>query len=79
MLVEYSLQKKIFVDSSNLDKINRKDLTRSQFEALRKLEGRSFEHNWEFEEALSKISSDWLLKGGIKNNRSIILPFFLRK
>ena len=37
------------------------------FEALRELEGRSFEHTWELEEALSKISSDWIIKGGIEN------------
>jgi PiT family inorganic phosphate transporter len=47
------------VEHSKLEKLSRHNLTPSQFEALQALEGQSFEHKWEFHEALGEHSDDW--------------------
>ena len=67
IVLKYSLQKRLNVTTENLEIIRKNDLTKSQFESLSKLEGQSFDHAWELEEELAGKSSDWLLKGGIKN------------
>ena len=67
VIVKYSLQKKLFVTTKNLELINKKVLSKSQYDALRKLEGQSFDHGWELRDALGEKSSEWFLKGGVKN------------
>tara|TARA_Y100001970_G_C14229057_1_gene857492 strand:+ start:916 stop:2376 length:1461 start_codon:yes stop_codon:yes gene_type:complete len=66
-VVKFSLQKNIIINRENLEKINKNSFTKSQYAALFKLEGRSFKHEWELGEALAEISSDWVLRGEIKN------------
>ena len=67
VIVKNSLQKKLFVTTKNLELINKKVLSKSQYDALRQLEGQSFDHVWELREALAEKSSEWFLKGGVKN------------
>jgi PiT family inorganic phosphate transporter len=47
------------VERSKLEKLSRQNLTPSQFEALQALEGQSFEHKWQFHEALGEQTDDW--------------------
>jgi len=67
VIIKNSLQKKLFVTTKNLELINKKVLSKSQYDALRKLEGQSFDHGWELRDALGEKSSEWFLKGGVKN------------
>ena len=64
IVVNNSLQKKLFVTTKNLELINKKVLTKSQFDTLRKLKGQSFDHAWQLRDALAEKSSEWFFKNG---------------
>ena len=67
IVVNNSLQKKLFVTTKNLELINKKVLTKSQFDTLKKLKGQSFDHAWQLRDSLAEKSSEWFLRGGVKN------------
>jgi len=67
IVVKNSLQKRLIITTENLETIRKNGLTKSQFESLRKLEGQSFNHTWELGDVLAVKSSEWLLRGGVKN------------
>ncbi len=67
IVVNYSLQKRLIVTTENLETIRKNGLSKPQFESLKKFEGQSFDHGWELGDALVLKSSDWLIKGGVKN------------
>ncbi len=45
------------------------DLSDGQWEALQQLEGRSFDHEWQLEQALQRASEDWIPKSFEKRNK----------
>ena len=67
MLIEYSFRNSLTVTPEKIKNIKKNVLSRTQLEALKKLEGRSFNFGWEFGDALAENSPEWLLKGGINN------------
>jgi PiT family inorganic phosphate transporter len=49
----------LVVERSKLEKLSRHNLTSSRFDALKALEGRTFQHKWQFHEALGEQSDEW--------------------
>ena len=67
-VVEYSLQKSLFVTAEKIADLDKNGLTSAQLEALSKLEGQTYNFAWQLGDALAEISPEWIvLGGGLKN------------
>ena len=67
-VVEYSLQKSLFVTAEKIADLDKNGLSSAQLEALRKLEGQTYNFAWQLGDALAEISPEWIvLGGGLKN------------
>jgi PiT family inorganic phosphate transporter len=67
-VVEYSLQKSLFVTAEKIADLDKKGLSSAQLEALSKLEGQTYNFAWQLGDALAEISPEWIvLGGGLKN------------
>ena len=67
-VVEYSLQKSLFVTAEKIADLDKNGLSSAQLEALSKLEGQTYNFAWQLGDALAEISPEWIvLGGGLKN------------
>ena len=67
-VVEYSLQKSLFVTTEKIADLDKNGLSSAQLEALSKLEGQTYNFAWQLGDALAEISPEWIvLGGGLKN------------
>ena len=67
-VVEYSLQKSLFVTAEKIADLDKNGLSSAQLEALSKLEGQTYNFAWQMGDALAEISPEWIvLGGGLKN------------
>ena len=67
-VVEYSLQKSLLITKEKIASMDRKGLSSHQLEALKQLQGQSFNFPWQLGDSLAGISTEWEIReGGLKN------------
>jgi PiT family inorganic phosphate transporter len=55
-----------FIDPAKLETLSHQNLTPEQLGALESLAGRSFDHKWQLEDALTEITDTWKMREGIR-------------
>ena len=68
-VVEYSLQKSLFVTAEKIADLDNSGLSSAQLEALSKLEGQTYNFAWQLGDALAEISPEWIVQGGGLKNK----------
>ena len=68
--IEFSELKRIRLDPGKMDQLDESLLTENQRMTLGQLKGQRFNHTWEFNDALTEISEEWQIQGGLKNKLS---------
>ena len=66
-VVEFSLQKSMLINQEKIASMDKKGLSSLQIEALNQLHGQSFNFPWELGDSLAEISTEWKIRGGLKN------------
>ena len=61
---------RIHLDPLTLDQLENSFLTENHRMTLGQLKGQRFNHTWEFNDALTVISEEWQIQGGLKNKLS---------
>jgi hypothetical protein len=57
------------VTQGSLKTLEKTSFSASQFEALRRLSGRAFNHAWQLGDALAEMNKEWQLRGGGLKNK----------
>ena len=65
--IEFAELKQIRLDPGKMGQLDESLLTESQRMTLGQLEGQRFNHTWEFNDALTELSVEWQIQGGLKN------------
>ena len=68
--IEFAELKRIRLDPGKMDQLDESLLTENQRMTLGQLKGQRFNHTWEFNDALTEISEEWQIQGGLKNKLS---------
>jgi len=66
-VVEFSLQNSLFITQGKFASMDKKGLSSLQLEALKQQYGQSFNFPWQLGDSLARISTEWKIRGGIKN------------
>ena len=68
--IEFAELKRIHLDPGKMNQLDESLLTENQRMTLGQLKGQRFNHTWEFNDALTEISEEWQIQGGLKNKLS---------
>lgn len=68
--IEFAELKRIHLDPGKMNLLDESLLTENQRMTLGQLKGQRFNHTWEFNDALTEISEEWQIQGGLKNKLS---------
>ena len=68
-VVEYSLQKSLFITAEKIADLDKNGLSSAQLEALSILEGQTYNFAWQLGDALAEISPEWIVMGGGLKNK----------
>ncbi len=68
-VVEFSLQKSLFITQEKIASMDKKGLSSIQLAALKQLQGQTFNSPWQLGDSLAEISSEWEVRGGGLKNK----------
>ena len=68
-IIDFSFKNRLLVTQDSLKTLEKTSFSASQFEALRRLSGRAFNHAWQLGDALAEMNKEWQLRGGGLKNK----------
>jgi len=68
-VVEFSLQKSLLITQEKIASMDKKGLSSIQLDALKQLQGQTFNFPWQLGDSLAEISSEWEVRGGGLKNK----------